>query len=515
MNSLSLHEIPPQSPDLLQQVYGVVNGVFLVCAVLVLLTGISHYKASNFKLRKSSMSASFTYFLVFLGFAAFGLYNIFYQSFTGAVTTQVLPEWLFYISRYGSPIALASITFIFLLVTKVQSYRAFRFQEKYRYIINALYIADLAVLVALGFMHNINHIAFLNGVIFVPHCIGAVLYCLIAMKDTPYCYIMAFMFGLMAVVFAEFNRLLFVGELNFSPEIIAAAHATFASTHTIFTFITLRFGYAEMMRFIRIRQMDNQHLIHGFGEALKNDEFFLVYQPQVKLSSNEISGVETLIRWQHPEHGLIPPATFIELAEVSDKINDICFWVVSRAIRDVSQLQEELKHNLSLSINFSAKNLNQGILNHLKQQFERYNFPAESLIVEITETVMIEDNSETRMFLDEIDTMGIKLSVDDYGTGFSSLSYLNKLQVSELKLDRSFVYDIAESHDHFVISHSTVTMSKRLGYKVVAEGVESAEAMSTLHTIGCDYAQGFYIGRPMPLSELRDWMQSSPYNLTI
>lgn len=515
INSLPLHQFTPKNPEVLQQLYGVINGVFLVCAALVLLSGISHYRSSFFKLRNNRMSATFSYFLVFIGFASFGLYNVFYQGFSRAVTINTLPDWLFYISRFSSPIALASITFIFLLVTEVKSYTAFRFQEKHKVFIRSLYLMDLLALVVLLFMDDMNNIALLNGSIFVPHCAAAVLYCLFGLKDVPYSALMAAMFALMAVVFAELNRQLFYGTLSFTPEAIALTHTTFTITHTIFTFITLRFGYDEMLRFLKVKDRDNQHLIHGFGNALKNNEFFLTYQPQINLKTNEFSGLETLIRWQHPRYGHIPPIEFIELAEVSGKIDDLCCWVISQSLKEVTSMRDHLKSDLRLSINFSAKNLNATVLEHLQRKLEYYNFPAKDLTVEITETVVIEETSETRHFLNTVYDMGVELSIDDYGTGFSSLSYLNKLQLSELKLDRSFVSDIDENHENFVISHSTITMSKSLNYKVVAEGVETAEAMEILKTINCDYAQGFFIARPMTESELCEWVKRSSYQLAV
>lgn len=507
---LPIHQLIPQDPALLQHVYGVVNGIFLMSCALMFLTGVSYYRKSNFAITRR-LTVSSSYLLVTLSFLGFTLYNIFYQGFSGAVSTKVLPQWVFSLSKYGAPLALASITYVLLLITEAKSYRAYRFQQKAKWYIYGLYILDAIGFVALFFMEDIEQIALFVGLLFIPHFLGAIRYCLVALKYIPYSKSLAAMFSLMALVFIEFSRLLYLRQIAFTPEVLALTHAAFAINQVFFCFVALRYGYDEVHRSLTARQHNTHQLLHDFGYALKKQEFFLTYQPQIDLKNNTVYGVEALIRWKHSKHGMVPPDHFIPLAEDTEKINDICQWVIDNSLKEVSQLYQETGQRLNLSINFSAKNLNHFMLSYLKSRMQHYQVKPEDITVEITETVMVDDDQEIQEFLEEIHNVGVELSLDDYGTGFSSLSYLTKLRISELKIDRSFIMDIDENHDNFVISHSTIAMSKSLDNKVVAEGVETEEILQTLKDIDCDYAQGYYIAKPMPVADLKQWLQESPY----
>lgn len=511
-SSLPIHQMVPESPDLLQHVYGVVNGMFFMSTVLIFLLSISYYRKSNIAL-SGKLTVVKTYLLAGFSFLGFALYNIYYQSFTGAVSISegIFPQWLLDISKFGSPIALAGITYVLLLITEVRSYRAYRFQQKAQWYIQGLYIMDAIALVALCFVNDPEHVALITGSIFIPHGLGSIRYCLVALKYETYSKTMALLFAFTTLIFIEFNRVLYLRTIDFSPEFLALIHFIFGINQILFAFIFLRFGYDEVYRALELKQKEQHELLHGLGFGLENGEFFLAYQPQIDLKTDQLSGIEALVRWQHPKRGLVAPDHFIKLAEDTDKINDICRWVVDNSLKEVCELQRQLGRELQISINFSAKNLNAYMLAHLKNKLSLYNISPSLVTIEITETVMLDEDEETHMFFEEIHQLGIKLSLDDYGTGFSSLSYLTKVHISELKIDRSFITDIESNRNHFVIAHSTVAMSKSLNNKIVAEGVESEETLKILKDIGCDYAQGYYIAKPMPIGDLKHWLKESPH----
>lgn len=509
---LPIHLLTPQNPDLLQHIYGAVNGVFLMSTVLMLITGISYSRKSS-KLKVTNyLSISAAYMVVTVSFAAFSLYSIYYQGFSGAVSKSVIPQWLFDISRFGAPVGLACVTYILLTITRIKSSRAYRFQQNAWWFIYGLYILDFTSFIALFFIDNDEYITLLTGALFLPHTIGAIRYCLVGLKYEPYSKAMTALFCIMFVIFFEYSRRLYLRELDFSPEFIAATQSVFAINQIFFSFISLRYAYDEIHRILIAQQHELFHLLHGFGKALKDDEFFIAYQPQVDLKTNTVNGVEALIRWQHPTQGFIPPDQFIALAEDTDKINDICQWVITNTFKEIGALRQQSGKDLQVAINFSAKNLNAFMLGHLKKSLNEYQIPPKSVTVEITETVMLDNSEEVQKFFNEIHALGVKLSLDDYGTGFSSLSYLTQMNTSELKIDRSFIMDIVENHNHFVIASSTVAMGKSLNNKIVAEGVETEEILGILNEIGCDYAQGYYIAKPMPVAELQQWLHDSPYS---
>lgn len=243
-------------------------------------------------------------------------------------------------------------------------------------------------------------------------------------------------------------------------------------------------------------------LTHDLRNAIHNEELQLYYQPQFDVRRNVIGSVEALARWIHPQHGFIPPDAFIEIAEQTGLIQPLTDWVLRTAIKQCAEWRD-MGNDLTVSINLSARNLHDETLSSQVSNLLNYwNIAPEKICLEITETAMMTDPDHARKLLTGLDRLGVRLSIDDFGTGYSSLGYLKKLPVDELKVDKSFVLNMAKDESDASIVRATVSLAHDLGLEVVAEGVEDQISQDALSLMGCEYIQGYHIARPMPSNEL-------------
>ncbi|HYP01173.1 MAG TPA: EAL domain-containing protein, partial [Pyrinomonadaceae bacterium] len=234
--------------------------------------------------------------------------------------------------------------------------------------------------------------------------------------------------------------------------------------------------------------------------AVERRELFLQYQPIVSLGTGSLRGFEALVRWQHPERGVIPPAKFIPIAEETGLILQIGKWVLDEACRQTSRWQKLFPQDapLQISINLSGKQfLQPDLLEQVQEVLRETGLDPRSLKLEITETVVMENIETATRNLEQLRTLGVELSIDDFGTGYSSLSYLQRFPASTLKIDRSFVSRIAESDGSAEIVRTIMKLAQHLGMDVVAEGVETEQQSAQLRAMGCELGQGFYYSRPM------------------
>jgi|GEM_PF-870699 len=254
--------------------------------------------------------------------------------------------------------------------------------------------------------------------------------------------------------------------------------------------------------------------LHGeLRSAIENNELTLFYQPKVDLKSGHIMGVEALSRWLHPQDGLISPADFIPMVEKSALIRPFTRWVLEAAIAQLSNWKAD-GIELSIAVNLSTRNLlSPELPGTIVKLLEQYQVSAHKLCLEITESALMSRPEQALKILLQLHEIGVKLSIDDFGTGFSSLAYLKKLPIDELKIDQSFVSGLLENENDAVIVHSTIKLAHDLGLRTVAEGIESKEVMERLKIRNCDIAQGFYMSRPLPVAELQQWLHSSPWGL--
>ncbi len=243
--------------------------------------------------------------------------------------------------------------------------------------------------------------------------------------------------------------------------------------------------------------------------ALESGQFVLHYQPQIALTSGAIVGAEALVRWQHPERGLVAPDHFIPVAEEIGVIQSIGRWVLWEACRQFRQWEAEQWQGFTMAVNVSYQQFASGtLLQEVREVLEEFSIEPEWLELELTERVMMKNTDAVLSQLQELKALGVKLSIDDFGTGFSSLSYLKRFSLDRLKVDRSFVIDLNDDDDSYVITRAISEMAHLMSFEVVAEGVETHEQMDTLRSFGCEFVQGYLFSTPKPADEFRKLMGS-------
>ena len=269
---------------------------------------------------------------------------------------------------------------------------------------------------------------------------------------------------------------------------------------------TFRFFTSQMTE--RARQF--LELDKDLRRAMAQDELRLNFQPIFDLGNAELMGVEVLLRWQHPERGLIMPGEFITVAEETGLIDEIGLWVLQQACAEAQPwLQYHLHEDFYLSVNISMRQFKGGFRKkHLASVFEETGFPSKHLVLEITESLLMDDDIRFRDTLNDFREMGVRLAVDDFGTGYSALSYLREFPVDTLKIDRSFIQDIVENSNDRRLVEAIVVMAHGLDLVVVAEGVETAEQDDLLRGLNCDMVQGYFYGKPVSAAEITDLLES-------
>jgi diguanylate cyclase (GGDEF)-like protein len=247
-------------------------------------------------------------------------------------------------------------------------------------------------------------------------------------------------------------------------------------------------------------------LMGDFRHAIARNELRVHYQPKLNLKTNQIFGVEALVRWQHPELGLIMPDRFIPMAEQTGAVRPLTLWMLERALQQCLEWRRK-GTNLIAAVNLSPRNLQDGELpERIRALLDLVGAPAEMLELEITESVIMSDPLRSLQVLTRLNKMGLRLAVDDFGTGYSSFSYLRKLPVHEIKIDKSFIDDMVQHHDE-VIVQSTIELAHNLGLTVVAEGVQDEQTLDRLRALGCDTAQGDYLSVPLDGEGMLQWLR--------
>lgn len=261
-------------------------------------------------------------------------------------------------------------------------------------------------------------------------------------------------------------------------------------------------GHAESA----ISTLSYQRELH---QAILAGELLLYYQPKTDLATGKTLGVEALARWIHPEHGFIPPDEFIVVAERTGLINSLTSWALNTALRQAAPWEID-GEALSVSVNLSTRNLQDPELPELVERaLETWRVEPQRLVLEITETAMMLDRNRTIEVLNRLSGLGLSLSIDDFGSGYSSLTYLQELPVNELKIDKEFVMTMHENDSNAAIVRTVIDLGHNFGLKVTAEGVEGAAAYDMLREMGCDMAQGYHIARPMKLQEFEELLGES------
>jgi diguanylate cyclase (GGDEF)-like protein len=251
---------------------------------------------------------------------------------------------------------------------------------------------------------------------------------------------------------------------------------------------------------------DRLALVGELRRALEGKELVLHYQPQLAVSTGEVQSVEALVRWQHPDHGLLSPERFLPLAEHTGLIRPLTRYVLDAALRQARAWRDEGR-DIGVAVNLSARDLlDINLPDEVRDLLIKWRIDAGRLELEVTESTLLTDPARAGLVLDRLSALGVRVAIDDFGTGYSSLNYLKRLPVDVLKIDKTFVQNLAASEHDAVIVRSTIDLGHNLGLRVVAEGVESQEIWDSLAALGCDTAQGYHISRPIDAAAVSEWL---------
>ncbi|MCP5406027.1 MAG: EAL domain-containing protein [Chromatiaceae bacterium] len=266
--------------------------------------------------------------------------------------------------------------------------------------------------------------------------------------------------------------------------------------------------FADNMKATFHRQLS---LENGIRKALEKREFELFYQPQIDIVKNRICGVEALVRWNHPERGLLPPDQFIPLSEETGLIVEIGNWVLDNACRELKAWRlQGIGSDVQMAVNISAAQLMQSEFEHtVLDMLSKHNVAGNQLELEITENILMQDMDQAVSKFQQLAANGVRVAVDDFGIGYSSLSYLHSLPLNTLKIDRSFISGVQAPRDRSSIVTAVLAMARELNLEVVVEGVERKAQLDYLRRLECNKAQGFYLGRPAPSEEIRELLRSN------
>ena len=265
---------------------------------------------------------------------------------------------------------------------------------------------------------------------------------------------------------------------------------------------------APVVNYDPVRHADHGHLqlLEQFREALEADQLEVHYQPQIDIATGHLAGVEALVRWRHPIRGLLPPGEFVALAEAHGLMCQLTEHVIRHTAHDITSWAQQ-GVIIPVSVNLSASSLlDASFPRRLRTLLDEHGVPTSALVLEVTETVLVEDSAGTAAVLTALADQGFEISIDDFGTGWSSLAYLHRLPVRELKLDAAFTRNLRTDTKTAAIVSATIDLAHRIGLRTVAEGVEDEPTYLALRALGCDLSQGYWHAIPMPAAELTEWI---------
>ncbi len=250
-------------------------------------------------------------------------------------------------------------------------------------------------------------------------------------------------------------------------------------------------------------------------DAIEKDEFFVEYQPIIDVNDGRVYALEALVRWKHPSLGVISPGVFIPLLEETNLIADLGWRVLEKVCRDFSVIKRKFGQDVAVSVNFSVRQLlHPDLISGIQRLFDKYGVGVQSLIIEITETLFLNDQEHAASIVAQIQEKGIRVSIDDFGSGYSSLGYLHNIPINTLKADRQFIMSLERGADRVRILETIYILAKNLGAKVVAEGVETEAQLEIVKAMGIEYVQGYYFARPLPLDRLVNFTVPKSRRLT-
>jgi EAL domain-containing protein (putative c-di-GMP-specific phosphodiesterase class I) len=272
-------------------------------------------------------------------------------------------------------------------------------------------------------------------------------------------------------------------------------------------------GYTFHREDLESRSGDELSLVVEMRSAMERNEFELYYQPKLHLRTGLVTRVEVLIRWNHPQRGLLTPSAFIPVAERTGLIRSLTDWIFDHALQQCRTWQEQ-GAPIPLAVNVSAKSLQEHTLpTKVNSLLEKWKVEARFLKIEITESSIMADPAHALAILSILQSIGVRLSVDDFGTGYSSLTCLRQLPIDEIKIDKSFVLEMKSNEADLAIVRTVIDLAHNLGKQVCAEGVEDAETWRMLDKLGCDLIQGYWLSKPVPAAALMQWLIDTSWGM--
>lgn len=441
-----------------------------------------------------------------MSFLLFGLFSFYVTQLTVPEVTLLVPSVVFTLGKYSAPLSLFCFITLFIKLVPYKSIESFSFwlrQEKFYYF---LYVINAIFIIALLFMRNVELIVALSLLLYVPHCMAGVVFSYKGLSNITLSRFYGALFLMMALGMMVTAALtIFVGLDELPRWVMCWVYFVFGVLVVALGFVIAQLNRNEVTR---VNGKSNIRVKDYFSDiyyALQRNEFYMLYQPKISLKDGKPSGVEALMRWEHTKKGNIPPVDFIPAAEESEIIDTLCEWTITEVVKDAKRFIDS-GLDMPIAINFSVKNLHPQMVNFLYSRLQQHEVPTCAVVIEITESLFLHSSESQTTALNMLNDYGIKLSLDDYGVGFSSLSYLDKLGIDEIKIDKSFIINIEKSNTNHIIVHSTIQMGHALGMTVVAEGIENDTIMNKLTEMNCDTAQGFGIAKPMPIDAVLDWL---------
>lgn len=485
--------------------YGIVHGIYIAMFCYVMLFGYSYTSEKS-----NTVRATGIFYVAAAAYAGFGLHALFFQLNYSSPVTKIFPTALFTFAKFFIPISLACFTYLVSRTVLLQSFRSSYSSETSRWIISFLYALNIASLIGLILIEDQRIAGTLATALYLPHGLAFIFLSYSMFKKTLVNQFMTFIFLACTLWGCYFVWKLYQRELNFSQEFMIIFQFIFAFTFLIFCFLNIRYSYRQIRGLLKAQNDKQFNLARDIFGSLEKNDFYMVYQPKVNIRKNKLDSVEALIRWNHPNLGNIPPNEFINIAEKSGMINSICYWVIDQVVAQnkswLAQGQE-----IRTSINFSPKDLRPEIVSYLLTKMNENQVAYSNIIIEVTENSLANADKRTYDALKMLHQHGIRISLDDYGTGYSSLSRINQLDISELKIDRSFIMNIDTNQENRAIVNATLQMGKELNLKVVAEGMENDSILATLASLSCSVVQGYGIARPMTADKFDAWFKESIY----
>jgi diguanylate cyclase (GGDEF)-like protein len=260
------------------------------------------------------------------------------------------------------------------------------------------------------------------------------------------------------------------------------------------------------------RVCEHASLRNDLQKAIETQSFRLHYQPQIDARTGRVVGIEALLRWAHPEKGFISPAVFVPVAEDSGQIIPLSLWVLDTACAQLRQLGEQGITGISMAVNISPMHFQRGnFVQCVQAALEKYGLGGEQLELEITESILLHNAEQAIDTLHRLKALGVRIALDDFGTGFSSLSYLKRLPIDKIKIDRSFIQDLSNGAEPLAIVNAVAGLAKCLNMTSTAEGVETREQMETLQAIGCTEMQGYLFSKARPANEIRQFFSQGAF----